>query len=92
LAESLLKISRNLAEARRSDQAAQDQLETWQRRWEAHKTQIAHRLDLIDRQLDLLANAVPPRPQLALVGATHEEEVDAAEFEGAVLRAFDEPR
>lgn len=94
LSESLRKIARNLTEARKSGQQAQDQLESWQRRWQARKSQIAQRLDLIDRQLDLLAQAAPPRPQLSLVGLPTDDDddqnLDALDFEGAVLRAFDQ--
>lgn len=73
LGESLLRLQHNLDQTRHNAVLAQDQFDTWQERWSHRREQIARRLELIDSQLEQLAQSNLPRPQLAVVGTGEEE-------------------
>jgi L-lactate utilization protein LutB len=69
LGESLIRLQRHLVESRRSHDAAEDDFLSWQERWAHRRDQIAHRLELIDSQLEQLVQDNTRFPQLTLVGS-----------------------
>lgn len=73
LGESLLRLQRHLTESRRTQNAAENDFLCWQERWAHRRDQIAHRLELIDSQLEQLVQENAPLPQLMLVGASADE-------------------
>lgn len=73
LGESLLRLQRHLTESRRTHDAAENEFLSWQERWADRRDQIAHRLELIDSQLEQLAQENAPQPQLMLVGTSLDE-------------------
>lgn len=73
LGESLLRLQRHLVESRQTHDAAEDEFLSWQERWAHRRDQIAHRLELIDSQLEKLVQENAPHPQLTLVGSASDE-------------------
>lgn len=68
LSETLLRLQQPLEQSREAEIAAETQYAAWQERWSNHREQISRRLELIDLQLESLANGRQPRPQLSVVG------------------------
>jgi hypothetical protein len=68
LSETLLRLQQPLELARDAQSAAESQYAAWQERWSNHREQISRRLELIDLQLETLAQGRSPRPRLSVVG------------------------
>ena len=69
LGQSLLRLECSLAECRQAEQRADIVLDQWRERWFKNRDRIAHRLELIETQLDQLTGETDSnRPQLSVVG------------------------
>jgi hypothetical protein len=67
--QSLLRLESSLAECKQAEQRADIVLDQWRERWLKNRDRIAHRLELIESQLDQLTGEDhPKRPQLSVVG------------------------
>jgi septation ring formation regulator EzrA len=69
IGKSLLKLHRSLERNRRQDEQVETLFEGWQRKWTDHRSRITQRLELIETQLDELADGASSEPKLAVVGA-----------------------
>jgi septation ring formation regulator EzrA len=72
IGRSLLKLHRSLERNRRRDEHVETLFEGWQKKWVDHRSRISQRLELIETQLDELADPIPAEPRLALVGVLAE--------------------
>ena len=68
LGQSLLRLYRSLPQNRDHQDHVDSVFALWQSRWTEHRDQIAHRLSLIEAQLEKLDTQAESPLRLALIG------------------------
>ena len=71
LGRSLIRIHQGSVANHVQQQHAKQLFDEWKKRWAHRRDQIAHRLELIEAQLEELSEPDHQHPQLAIVTAPH---------------------
>jgi hypothetical protein len=77
VSEALLRLQHGIERSRRDEARIEGLFHAWQKQWASRRDLIAHRLEMIEQQLQKLVpgegSAAPP-PQLVVFGVPHDSD------------------
>lgn len=77
LSEALLRLQNGIEQSRRDEARVETMFHAWQKQWSGRRELIAHRLEMIERQLERM---IPKEggdtkpPQLVVFGVPHDSD------------------
>jgi hypothetical protein len=77
LSDALLRLQNGIEQSRRDEARVESMFQTWQKQWSGRRELIAHRLEMIERQLEKLMpkeGSDTPPPQLVVFGVPHDSD------------------
>jgi hypothetical protein len=77
LSEALLRLQNGIEQSRRDEARVETMFHTWQKQWSGRRELIAHRLEMIERQLERLTpkeGGDSQPPQLVVFGVPHDSD------------------